>query len=631
MPSLVNGLGGTAGFGEGTLARNDDGSTSAIDIRSVFGASGLNFFGTSYTTLYVNNNGNLTFQGPLSEYIAAPIGGGGLTRPIIAAYWFDIDTRGGVDAVSPGGTSTGSNLVYFDVDPTNRIFTATWDDVGYYSFHRGSPNAFQIRLIDMGSGNFDIEFIYEVINQSFSDTNADPGEAPRAGYSAGTGSGVEIANSGDFTQVLQLDTAPGNTGVPGYWLFQVRGGLVIGGAGGSGPPLDPPRPVDFSVETVGLRREGDSGTTPFDVVIRRGGGDLSIESVVQWRILIDDPRDLALGQPLSGTVTFGAGQAAITVPINVVGDHVFELDDMIRFQLVEVTYGGMAWSPGIEGAAIIVNDDPATSYDFTGAQVRAEGQLGVTAFDFVVLRSGDVAGASSVEWRLDVGTADALDLAPGQPTLGVITFGPGQTQATIQINVAGDTRPELDEDFTIRLTQATTRSSVAPLTASATGTILDDDLRQTLLVGSPTAIAVLEGDVGPTAFDFTLLRVGDLSASADLPYVINLPSIGGLSRDELLTPLSGTISFAAGASSATFTVLVQGDARPEGTETFQVSVGGGPGLNTLVLTGVVLNDDKVATVPARSPDPDVASSLGEISDFLQNLVGGALWSNTSAF
>ena len=182
LPSLVNGLGGTAGFGEGTLARNDDGSTPAIDIRPIFGSAGLNFFGVSYTSLYVNNNGNLTFQGPLSEYIAAPIGGGGLTRPIIAAYWFDIDTRGGIDTPSPGGTSTGSNLVYFDLDATNRIFTATWDDVGYYSTHIGSPNAFQIRLIDMGSGNFDIEFIYEVINRSFSDTNSDPGEAPRAGY-----------------------------------------------------------------------------------------------------------------------------------------------------------------------------------------------------------------------------------------------------------------------------------------------------------------------------------------------------------------------------------------------------------------------------------------------------------------
>ncbi|HZE14993.1 MAG TPA: VCBS domain-containing protein, partial [Mycobacterium sp.] len=46
---LVNNLGGTAGFGENVLAANDDGSTPAIDITSVFGSEGLNFFGTHFT------------------------------------------------------------------------------------------------------------------------------------------------------------------------------------------------------------------------------------------------------------------------------------------------------------------------------------------------------------------------------------------------------------------------------------------------------------------------------------------------------------------------------------------------------------------------------------------------------
>lgn len=59
--SLVNTLGGAVGFGETSLARSDDGSSSKIDVSGVFGASGLNFFGTTYTGLYINNNGNLTF------------------------------------------------------------------------------------------------------------------------------------------------------------------------------------------------------------------------------------------------------------------------------------------------------------------------------------------------------------------------------------------------------------------------------------------------------------------------------------------------------------------------------------------------------------------------------------------
>ena len=167
MPSLINGLGGNVGFGEFSLSRNDDGSSAPIDIRPIFGAAGLNFFGTNYTTLFVNNNGNITFGGSLSSYTPSPIGVG-LGIPIIAPYWMDIDTRNtaGLPLVSPGGTSQGTNLVYYDLDITGHIFTATWDDVGYYSNHNTPSNAFQVQLIDQGGGNFDPGVVLEFVSSS---------------------------------------------------------------------------------------------------------------------------------------------------------------------------------------------------------------------------------------------------------------------------------------------------------------------------------------------------------------------------------------------------------------------------------------------------------------------------------
>src|SRR5262245_16394669 len=111
MTSLLNDLGGSAGFGEFSLARNDDGSTPFIDLSSVFsnpGASqqGINFFGQYYTGLYINNNGSVTFNAPTSTFTPSAITGA-TSNPIIAAYWADVDTRGGSVAPSPGGTSTG--------------------------------------------------------------------------------------------------------------------------------------------------------------------------------------------------------------------------------------------------------------------------------------------------------------------------------------------------------------------------------------------------------------------------------------------------------------------------------------------------------------------------------------------
>ena len=60
--NLINGLGGaSSGNKESTLGPNDDGSSAAINLTSVFGNAGLDFFGTTFTSLYVNNNGNITF------------------------------------------------------------------------------------------------------------------------------------------------------------------------------------------------------------------------------------------------------------------------------------------------------------------------------------------------------------------------------------------------------------------------------------------------------------------------------------------------------------------------------------------------------------------------------------------
>ena len=224
-PTLVNGLGGIEGFGEQTLARNDDGSSAAIDITGVFGAGGLNFFGTGYTSLYVNNNGNLTFAASSSTFTPSGIGAG-LGNPIIAAFWADVDTLGGVGTATAGGNSTGANLVHYDLDAANGAFTATWNDVGYYDASIDKLNAFQIQLLDEGNGDFDIVLRYEALNWTTGDasggSNGLGGLPARAGYSAGDGlNAVELAESGDQAAMLALPSTLGNAGLNGLWVYHV--------------------------------------------------------------------------------------------------------------------------------------------------------------------------------------------------------------------------------------------------------------------------------------------------------------------------------------------------------------------------------------------------------------------------
>jgi nidogen-like/Big-like domain-containing protein/uncharacterized protein DUF5801/VWA domain-containing protein/hemolysin type calcium-binding protein len=230
---LINGLGGSAGFGEQlALDVGDDNSSAKVDVSSIF-PTGMNFFGTTYNDFYINNNGNITFKDPLGTYtpfaLTGPTG-----NPIIAPFFADVDTRGAVGNTSPGGTSTGANRVYLDFDTTNGVITITWDDVGYYGAHADHVNAFQLVIYNTGGQNFSFEFRYENVDWTTGDASGGSGGlggvVARAGWNSGNGTDFfELPQSGNQSAILALETTsnPG-TAQDGNWVFNVVGGEVTG-------------------------------------------------------------------------------------------------------------------------------------------------------------------------------------------------------------------------------------------------------------------------------------------------------------------------------------------------------------------------------------------------------------------
>lgn len=97
-----------------TLARNDDDSTGLVSIGFT-----INLFGKQRSGLYVNNNGNVTFDEPLLAYSPEPIRQ--IPNEIIAAFWADVDTTG-----------VRSNVVTYGRDTVNgrSAFCANYIDVG---------------------------------------------------------------------------------------------------------------------------------------------------------------------------------------------------------------------------------------------------------------------------------------------------------------------------------------------------------------------------------------------------------------------------------------------------------------------------------------------------------------------
>lgn len=200
-------------FGGNELFRNDDGYSSFIDITTVF-EDGLNFNGNTFTGLYVNTNGNITFESGLSRYTPDRIGDGSQT--IIAPLWSDVDTR----TAAPGAYSN----VYWDFNTARDSFVVTWYNVGYYSQNVDKTNTFQLELRDKGDGNFEAIFRYADVNWTTGDASGGTGGlggvVARGGFSSGDGLYFELPASGDQSQILSLENALGNTGVAGVWQFE---------------------------------------------------------------------------------------------------------------------------------------------------------------------------------------------------------------------------------------------------------------------------------------------------------------------------------------------------------------------------------------------------------------------------
>jgi len=250
-PSLVDAQAfrrgpGTAGFNSNTLARNDDESTGLVNI-----GFDVNFFGDSFSQLFVNNNGNVTFREALSEFTPEAITGP-TDNPIIAAFFADVDTRPEASAVTTYGTGT--------IDGRN-AFGVNYDGVGYFSNQTDKLNIFQLLLIDrqdIAAGDFDIEFNYDRIlwetGSASGGVNGFGGTPALVGYASGAGTPGSFFQLPGSLQTRQLiDGGPRalvsnrlNSDVNGRYVFNVRGGEV------QPPPSVVPEPGTILLTATGL-------------------------------------------------------------------------------------------------------------------------------------------------------------------------------------------------------------------------------------------------------------------------------------------------------------------------------------------------------------------------------------------
>ncbi|HQE40288.1 MAG TPA: PEP-CTERM sorting domain-containing protein [Zoogloea sp.] len=162
--------------------RNDDGFM-ALNL-----GFSVSFFGNTYTSLYINNNGNVSFNNGIAEYI--PNGPTGAAAPIISVFFGDVDTR-----------ASASGVVHYRKDADQLI--VTWDRVGYFFdgvARADKLNSFQLvlrgdnYLIPAGEGA--IGFFYKNMGWGETrDSDLEPLSAAAIGFGDGAGNSEVLEGS----------------------------------------------------------------------------------------------------------------------------------------------------------------------------------------------------------------------------------------------------------------------------------------------------------------------------------------------------------------------------------------------------------------------------------------------------
>ncbi|XP_054712476.1 nidogen-like [Uloborus diversus] len=217
---------------EETLPGQDDVSSPEVAL-----AIPIIFYGTEYRSIYVNDNGLLSFLTEVPSFFNAQFP---LTYPIIAPLYSDVDTRGSgrvyyretqapelLERATRDIRSHFSNAGSFQ---PRSLFIVTWEEVGHYNRGTDKQNTFQVILASDGDDTY-AYFLYpsggvQWIQGQGKNPNL-PDARAQAGFMSGDGRLYTLRGSG--TEQARNFDRMSNARKPGLWLFHI--GRPLGSEG----------------------------------------------------------------------------------------------------------------------------------------------------------------------------------------------------------------------------------------------------------------------------------------------------------------------------------------------------------------------------------------------------------------
>lgn len=293
----------------------------------------------------------------------------------------------------------------------------------------------------------------------------------------------------------------------------------------------------------------------------------------------------------NGVLTFAEGQTTNAFNIVILDDLILESNETVNLALSNA--GGGASLGSLSNAVLTIIDSGTPIVQFatpTNSVNEDAGSVSIT-----VIRTGGTNVAVTVDFATTNGTATAG--SDYTATTGTVTFAEGETTNTFNVAILDDLVTEIDETVNLKLSNPA-GGAVLGAVSNAVLTILDNEPPS--LQFSTNRYSQIEGAGSAT---ITVTRLGSTAAAVTVDYATaDGTAINGV--DYLAA--TGTLNFAPGEATKTFSITIRDDPTFESNETVNVTLSN-PTVATLgspsaaVLT--IVNDDRqIVTFPDADGD-----------------------------
>jgi len=329
----------------------------------------------------------------------------------------------------------------------------SWWNPYLYAYENGGSVTLQVARYNGSSGTVTVDY-------------ATSNGTAIAGAQYTAQSGTLTFADGETFKSLSIPLIDDNASGSGATTFNVTlsnatGGATIGTSTASVTIYESDPPPVVSINDIRVP-EGDSGTTNATFTLTISGARLN-NIVVNWFTGAYTASPGSDYVSSSGTVTFTPSDTQKTISVPIIGDTIYEPDEMFYVYL-----SGNANFSRYYALCTIVNDDPKPTVSASNVSV-AEGDSGRKTVNVTLTANQPIFGY--VYYNTVNGTATA-----GRDYVAVSSalYWSGQTQQQIALQIIGDTDVEPDEQFTLHLSTDSYNNFTIP-NPDVTITIVNDD------------------------------------------------------------------------------------------------------------------------------------------------------------